>query len=49
MADVIFGHDGRGTYNGIALYDSVELLTIPFTSILKTDSPIAPQNLAGTN
>ncbi len=47
MADSIFGHDGRGTFSGIALKESDTV--IPFEKILTKESLINPARLVGSN
>lgn len=47
MADVEFGHDGRGHYLGVSLVDVPnDNKDIPFDSILTTESQLNPKNLA---
>lgn len=47
MSDVVFGHDGRGTFTGVNLVDAVNGEVIPFSEILTDKSPLDPSKLQG--
>lgn len=41
----LYGHDGRGNFKGVSLYEVPQDVTLKFTDLLTTDSPLNPSKL----